>query len=246
MQPSDGLFKFGHVLQPSASRLNAGSNVALSVAELSSQIGSIVEKYKIKECLGLGVGNGAYLLLKYSATTKKNPFFGMIMISPSCKKAGWWEWMSGSFTAARMHRWGWTKGVRDHFARRLFSPATTQYLGGNSDLMKAFNREIQELNVHAVEKYLKACLTREDICPLLKQVNCRVLLVFGAQGLYQGDSMEFASSIDKSKFALVEIEHAGTLVNEEKTAELLSPFQLFLTALQLEGYGLGKALEVGQ
>ena len=58
--------------------------------------------------------------------------------------------------------------------------------------------------------------------------------------------MELASHVDKSKFALVEVQHAGTLVNEERPSELLSPFQLFLTSLQLEGYGIGNSCVIGE
>jgi len=81
---------------------------------------------------------------------------------------------------------------------------------------------------------------------MVPKLRCRVLLLYGADSIYLQDCLDFASAVDKSNFALVETVHAGVLVNEEHPAELISPLQLFLTALQLEGYGLGESLQVGE
>lgn len=213
---------------------------------MMDRIACVMENLNIKECLGLGVGNGAYLLAKYAAEHRKNPFFGLILLSPSSCKSSWWEWTSGKIAAFRLSKFGWSRAVTDHFLNRLFSPATTQYLGGDSDLMKSYAREIKTMNPQAVAQYLRAVLSREDIRPKLKQITCRILLVYGSQSIYMGESMELASHVDKSKFALVEVQHAGTLVNEERPSELLSPFQLFLTSLQLEGYGIGNSCVIGE
>ena len=90
-------------------------------------------------------------------------------------------------------------------------------------------------------------LYRPSLLSFVKKLTkCRVLLIYGAEGLYENDCMELSNSIDKTRFALLEVQHAGVLVNEERPTEMLSPLQLFLTALQLEGIGLGATLEVGQ
>ena len=151
----------------------------------------------------------------------------------------------GRVAALQLRNWGWSTSAREHFAKRLFSPATLQLLGGDSELLRAFHRDVQTVNPQAAAAYLYAVLTRPSLVPLIKKLQCRVLLVYGAEGIYEGDCMDLSSAVDKSKFALMEIVHAGVLVNEEQPTELLSPFQLFLTALQLEGVGLGETLEVG-
>lgn len=218
------------------------------IDDMLERIEHIIDHLGIHECLGLGVGNGGYLLAKYAARrgNNKNPFVGLILISPSCRKSSWWEWTTGSLAALRLSKFGWSRSVIDHFSHRLFSPSTTRYLGGDSDLMKSFRREIRTMDADAVAQYLKAALSRGDIRPELKHITCRILLVYGEQSMYQGESMELASHVDKSNFALVEVQHAGTLVNEERPSELLSPLQLFLTALQLEGYGIGSSCAIGE
>ena len=46
--------------------------------------------------------------------------------------------------------------------------------------------------------------------------------------------------------ALPPIPQAGSFANEEKPQEMVGIVQSFLTALQLEGYGLGGDLVVGE
>jgi hypothetical protein len=71
-------------------------------------------------------------------------------------------------------------------------------------------------------------------------------LVYGSQALYYGDCEEFAAACDKSSLSIIEIPHAGVLVNEEHPTELISPLQLFLTALQIQGIGLCDSGIVGE
>ena len=85
-------------LQPDAQR---DARQRLSMNQLISQIDDVISKFGIKECLGLGVGNGAYMLAKYAAEKPKNAFIGLILISPSCRKSSWWEWATGSIAANR-------------------------------------------------------------------------------------------------------------------------------------------------
>ncbi len=151
----------------------------------------------------------------------------------------------GRVALTTLRTWGWAATARDYFAKRLFSLSTLQLVGGDSDLLRAFHRDIQTLRPEAVARYLSAVVYRPSLTPFIKKLKCRVLLIFGAEGLYENDSMELSNAIDKTRFALLEVQHAGVLVNEEKPTEMVSPLQLFLTALQLEGIGLGSAGVVG-
>lgn len=216
----------------------------LTLEKMADQVYEVAQHYNLRECLGLGVGNGGYILAECAACHPKL-FAGLVLISPSCRPAGWWEWAMGRVAAMHLRTWGWTSTARNHFARRLFSPATLQILGGDSDLIRAFRRDIQTIPPAAAEAYFTAVLNRPSLVPAVKILKCRVLMVYGAEGLYEGDCMELSAAIDKSRFALMEVQYSGVLVNEERPTELLSPVQLFLTALQLEGIGLGSTYEVG-
>ena len=217
---------------------------SLTLENMAIQVYEVAQHYNLRECLGLGVGNGGYILAHCAATNPKL-FAGLVLISPSCKQVGWWEWTMGRVAALHLRTWGWTHRARSHFAQRLFSPATLQILGGDSDLIRAFHRDILTIPPASVGSFFSAVLNRPSLVPLVKKIKCRVLMIYGAEGIYEGDCMELSAAINKSKFALLEVQYAGVLVNEEKPTELLSPVQLFLTALQLEGVGLGSTFEVG-
>lgn len=217
----------------------------LTLEKLGEQVEDIISGMALREVLGLGVGNGANVIVR-AAAAQPRAFAGLVLISPSCGRTGWWEWAMGRVAATRLQYQGWAAGVREHFAQRLFSTASLQLLGGDSDLIRGFHRDMQaQVPPVAAMHYLNAALTRTDLTPLLKQLRCRVLLLYGSQALYESDSLALAAGVDKTRFALVELPATGVLVNEERPAELLSPLQLFLTALQLEGFGLGAAAEVG-
>lgn len=213
----------------------------LTLEKLSAQLGEVIQTLKLKECLGLGVGTGGYVLSQCALQMPK-VFAGLILISPACKRAGWWEWASGKIAISQMRLLGWTASARNHFASRAFSSATLQILGGDSDLVKGFRRDVEHVPPTAAAEYLGAALYRKSIVDNIEGLKCRVLLLYGTDSPYCSDSLDFASKIDKSRFALVEFMHAGTLLTQERPAELLSPIQLFLTSLQMEGIGLGAGL----
>ena len=209
----------------------------MTMEKLSHQVQQVVQYFGIKECVGLGVGNGAYILIK-CAIDCPDLFAGLVLIAPSCQQASWWEWTTGQVAALHLKLMGWTSGATYHFTRRLFSPATLQMLGGQSDLIKGFYRDIKYINPRSAASFLLAALSRPSLIPQLAQLQSRILLVFGDQGLYEADSLELASSVDKTRLAVIEVPQGGVLVNEERPLALTSPLQLFLTALQLEGIGL--------
>jgi len=218
----------------------------LTLDKLALHVGEIISLLKLREVLGLGVGNGGWVLARCAAA-RPDAFCGLALISPSCSRAGWWEWAAGHYCAAQLqYHKTWTPGTKEHMARRLFAPATLELPpGGDADLVAAFARGLEEqVPPAAARRYLLAALSRPDLAPMLKQLRCRVLLLYGTQALYQSDCMALAAAVDKSRLAMVDVS-GGVLLTEERPGDLLSPLQLFLTALQLEGFGMGPSLEVG-
>ena len=211
----------------------------VTMEKLALQVQEVVKHFDIKECVGLGVGNGGYVLLK-CAIDCPNLFAGLVLISPSCQQASWWEWTAGQVAATHLKLMGWTSGATNHLMQRLFSPATLQMLGGKSDLIKGFYRDVKYVNARSAASFLLAALSRPSLVPHLTGLRCRILLLFGDQGLYDADSLELARIVEKTRLAVIEISQAGVLINEERPLELTSPLQLFFTALQLEGVGLGE------
>ena len=199
-------------------------------------ISAVVRHRGLKEVLGLAVGNGGHLLCKMAS---RLPLIGMVLISPSSKRASWFEYGTGSLAAMRLSRSGWTRPTLDHFAARLFSPGTRQYMGGDSSLLKALREDLREADPRKVHREYKAVLSRGRVLDGVRErVKCRVLLIVGAQSIYYGESMELAQRLDKSRLSVFEVEQVGTWVNQERVGSLLGVIDGFLVGLQQDGYGL--------
>mmetsp|Transcript_4836 Transcript_4836/g.13989 ORF Transcript_4836/g.13989 Transcript_4836/m.13989 type:complete len:296 (-) Transcript_4836:35-922(-) len=199
-------------------------------------VAAVVGHRGLKEVLGLAVGNGGHLLCKMARSL---PLIGMVLISPSSKRASWFEYGTGSLAALRLSRSGWTRPGLNHFAARLFSPGTRQYMGGDSSLLKALREDMRETDPRKVHREYKAVLSRGCVLEGVRErVKCRVLLIVGAQSIYYGESMELAQSLDKARLSVFEVEQAGTWVNQERVGSMLGVIDRFLVGLQQDGYGL--------
>jgi len=140
----------------------------------------------------------------------------------------------------------WSVYAKSHFASRLFGNRTIQTDMGKSDIVDAFERDCQHVSPTGTAAYLKACIYREDILEDARRVKCRILLLYGRESLYCKDCEELATVVNKGRFAVMEVAGVGTAICQEAPTEVLGMIQSYLTALQLEGYGLGAGLIVGE
>jgi len=219
----------------------------------------------------MGMGIGGYIMTKFAADNPRI-ISGIILISPCCQTVGWsWEWLSGlravkaleysssSSSPAKKEDAGnidssnvdssnseWSVYAKSHFASRLFGNRTIQTDMGKSDIVDAFERDCHDLSPAGTAAYLKACIYREDILADARRVKCRILLLYGRESLYFKDCEELATVVNKGRFAVMEVAGVGTAICQEAPTEVLGMIQSYLTALQLEGYGLGPGLIVGE
>ncbi|KAL4424976.1 hypothetical protein ABPG77_002861 [Micractinium sp. CCAP 211/92] len=217
----------------------------LSLGRLADALADVASHFKLKEVLGLSAGVGAQVLAQLAAE-QPELFCGLILVSPSCRRPGWWEWGWGSLAARQLYHSGWVPSAKQYFIQRLFGQLTQQALAGESDLVQAYRRESEQLAPAATAHYLWAALARPDITGMLPTLRCRVLLVYGDEALHRGDCLELACRARKDRLAVLEVAQAGGLASEEKPQEVVGVVESFLTGLQLEGYGLGSQLRVGE
>lgn len=198
------------------------------------KLAAIVRHRNLKEIVGLGVGNGGYLL----AQTTGLPLVGLVLISPSSRRASWMEFLRGKLALLQLQRSGWTKSTKDHFSSRLFSPATLQRFGNSSALVRSLHHDLEKTNPSIVFRAYKNVLSRGALEGVRERVSCRVLLIVGAQSIYYGEAMELAQRLDKSRLSVFEVDRAGTWVNQESIGNILGVIDTFLIGLRQEGYGM--------
>lgn len=64
-------------------------------------------------------------------------FCGLILISPSCRRPGWWEWGWGRIAARQLASRGWEDSTKQYLIQRMFGELLQQKVGGESDLLQA-------------------------------------------------------------------------------------------------------------
>ncbi len=79
----------------------------LTLDTLAAQLADVVTHFGLKEILGLGVGVGGHVLIRFAASHPK-ALAGLILLSPACRQSSWWEWAAGSLTARQLQHLGWT------------------------------------------------------------------------------------------------------------------------------------------
>jgi len=206
--------------------------------KLVDMVDEVVRHFQLQEFIGLGAGFGGYILAEYAARFPKSGMVGAILVSPPCQKASWTEWSYGKYVLAGIAIHNLPGYVVDQLIARLFSPSHRNWMGGGgSDLVCSFRRDISEMNAFGVGRYFSACLYREDLTPLLKEIKSHVLIATGDCSIYTNDTLHMNSVMDKSRTRFFEVERSGALCSEESPLELASAIQLFLRGLQGYGYG---------
>ncbi|EEF49687.1 pollen specific protein sf21, putative [Ricinus communis] len=64
----------------------------LSVDDLADQVAEVLDFFRLKEVLCLGVTAGAYILTLFAMKYKER-VLGLILVSPICKAPSWTEWL---------------------------------------------------------------------------------------------------------------------------------------------------------
>lgn len=204
----------------------------MTMDKLADQVLEVISFLGLREVIGMGVGAGGYVLVK-AAATRPAFFAGLILSSPPCLKPGWWEWSMGKLALQRLRWGGMMDSVKEHLIVRLLRSA-----GRSDDLATTLRFQFSQRSVQGVHAYLSATLNRDDLSEDVAKLRCRVLVLAGDQSIYRPDGLHMNTVLDRAHSAWVEIEGSGCLATEEKPHELLSPIQLFLRALQMNGHGL--------
>mmetsp|Transcript_25845 Transcript_25845/g.72393 ORF Transcript_25845/g.72393 Transcript_25845/m.72393 type:complete len:311 (-) Transcript_25845:47-979(-) len=218
---------------------------ALTAENLVDQVSAVVRHLKLREVVGFGVGMGGYILASFAARFPKD-IVGLILASPLCKKASWWEYGFGRKAAYYLWLSGWVDSAAKHLSHRLFSPqACGANMGSGSDLVQSYKRQtILSISPLAVSLYLTAAITRPDISEEMSKIRCKTLVFSGFSSGFEADSLQLKGKLRQGVGSWVEIEDAGALITEERPQSMLQSIQLFLQGLQQLGHGLDWNLNI--
>ena len=113
---------------------------SLTLEQASTQVGEAMKQLNIKKALGMGVGAGAYILCK-AAIAFPASFSGLVLLSPCCRKATWWEYAFGKMLLNAL----WYHGKKTrclHSTPNLIRPSDHHILFLDSSLAPRNHKQV--------------------------------------------------------------------------------------------------------
>mmetsp|Transcript_16045 Transcript_16045/g.22139 ORF Transcript_16045/g.22139 Transcript_16045/m.22139 type:complete len:320 (-) Transcript_16045:356-1315(-) len=201
--------------------------------KLADQVEAVINHFELPEVLGMGVGFGGYVLMKYALKhRKKMP--ALLLVSPYASRPGWTEWANLKGAINQLWFRGLTNWVREYMVSRLVHQGVMNTSHG---FAQAFRREIEARPSGVLCQYLMAALRRESMVDQVKDLKSRVLLILGGRSPFRAEGLDLNVVIARHA-SLIEVDGHGTVVTEESPQEVIGPLELFLQGMQHEGFGM--------
>ncbi|CAN6582097.1 unnamed protein product [Malus baccata var. baccata] len=200
----------------------------LSVDDLADQVVEVLDFFGLKEVLCLGVTAGAYILTLF-AMKHQERVLGLILVSPICKVPSWTEWIYNKVLLNLLYFYGMCDIVKECLLQRYFSKELRSGIhGGESDVIEACQRLLDERQSSNVLRFLQATNERHDLTQGLKNLQCKTLIFVGERSPFHAESVYMNAKMNRRSCALVEVQACGSLVTEEHPYAMITPIELFL------------------
>jgi pimeloyl-ACP methyl ester carboxylesterase len=212
-----------------------------TMEELADQIADVMLHFNLKTFIGLGVGVGANILLRF-ALNHPGKVDALCVLNCISTTAGWIEWGYQKLNARHLRSKGMTQGALDYLMWHHFGRLTEER---NHDLVHVY-REYFEHHVNPVNlaMFIDSYILRTDmgitreLDPVRKGLSrtakVPVLNMTGALSPHVDDTVTFNSRLDPSNSTWMKLQDCGMLL-EEQPAKVVEAFRLFL---QGNGYAL--------
>uniref|UniRef100_A0A0D6R7F3 Uncharacterized protein n=1 Tax=Araucaria cunninghamii TaxID=56994 RepID=A0A0D6R7F3_ARACU len=218
----------GHELGAAA----LSSNIPLpTVDDLAEQVVEVLDYFGLREVICMGVTAGAYILTLFSIKYRER-VAGLILVSPLCREPSWTEWFYNKLMINLLYFYGMCGVVKETLLQRYFSEDLQDIQAGESDIVRACRRLLNERQSDNVSRFLQAINQRFDLTEGLKKLRCRTLIFVGENSPFHEEALHMHAEMDKRYNALVEVQACGSLVVEEQPHAMLIPIEYFLM-----GYG---------
>ncbi|XP_057366753.1 protein NDRG3-like isoform X1 [Daphnia carinata] len=212
-----------------------------TMEELSEQISDVMLYFNLKSFVGLGVGVGANILVRF-ALSHPEKVDALCLLNCVSTTAGWIEWGYQKLNARHLRAKGMTQGALDYLMWHHFGRLTEER---NHDLVHVY-REYFEHHVNPMNLalFIDSYIQRTDLNILreldpnrrasVRTVEVPVLNMTGALGPHVDDTVTFNSRLDPSTSTWIKLQDCG-MVLEEQPAKIVEALRLFL---QGNGYAL--------
>ncbi|KAF2287813.1 hypothetical protein GH714_002811 [Hevea brasiliensis] len=212
----------------------------LSVDDLADQVAEVLDFFRLKEVLCLGVTAGAYVLTLFAMKYKER-VLGLILVSPICKAPSWTEWLYNKVLLNLLYIYGMCGVLKECLIQRYFSKEIRCGVhGAESDIIQDVEGELMSVTFDVwpqllderqslnVMRFLQAINKRHDLTDGLKELQCKTLIFVGESSQFHDESVYMSAKMGKKSCALVEVQACGSLVTEEHPYAMIIPMEFFL------------------
>lgn len=193
-----------------------------SMDTISEMIPNVLEFFKFRSVIGVGVGAGAYILSKF---TLANPdaVEGLVLINMDSNARGWMEWAAQKLGSV-------TSSLTEQILSHLFSQ---EELSANTELVQTHRDRISKAaNLTNVELLWKSFNSRRDLnIDRTCTFKCPVMLVVGDQAPYEEAAVECNSKLDPTTTSFLKMADAGGLPQINQPAKLTEAFKYFVQGM---------------
>ncbi|XP_048136056.1 protein NDL1-like isoform X2 [Rhodamnia argentea] len=202
--------------------------LGMSVDDLADQVVEVLNFFRLKKVLCLGVTAGAYILTLFAVKYKER-VLGLILASPICKAPSWTEWLYNKVLLNLLYFYGMCGLSKELLLQRYFSKEIRCSMhGSESNVVQTCRKLLDERQSLNVMRFLEAMNRRHDLTDSLKNLHCKTLIFVGESSPFHAESTYMGAKMDRKVCALVEVQACGSLVTEEHPYAMLIPIEFFL------------------
>lgn len=229
-------FCFYHICFPGQDTQAADIERFPTLDELATHVGAVAAHFKMPGFVGIGVGAGANVLLRYAARNEGTRVHGLLLVAPLLGRSGWLEWGFGKVQSsqAKFTAPGEMPAFAvEQYLKTYFSPTTMK---NNHDLVQMFRQHLlADINVHNLSLFQNEYSRRTDLTKVVnpKTFSTPALMVYGGQSRHTPLMEEVIQCFPPDRFSYVQYYDAGDMVHEERPDEVMVAFKLFLKGLSL-------------
>lgn len=209
--------------------------------ELGEQISDVVIHFNLKTFIGLGVGVGANILVRF-ALAHPEKVDTLCLLNCLSTTAGWIEWGYQKLNARHLLSKGMTQGALDYLMWHHFGRLTEER---NHDLVHVYREYFEHhINPTNLALFIDAYIRRTDLNIIReldqsrqsssRTVKVPVLNMTGALSPHVDDTVTFNSRLDPTSSTWMKLQDCGMIL-EEQPAKVVEAFRLFL---QGNGYAV--------
>ena len=201
--------------------------------QLADQVNDVINHFGIERFVGIGVGLGANVLIRYVLKYPQR-VYSLMIINAGCNASGWIEWGYQKRNISQLRLHGMTESVMFylllfHFGRRTsFSSDRSNIYQIKSKSKYEIKEYIEKLHASNLakltEKYNQRTAIDLDTCGT---INVPVLNVVGSYSHFVYEAAILNNTLNPKKTEWLKFENCGMVVFE-KTQKLAEAFRIFL------------------